>query len=51
MGSMVAYRGNIKFEREGVMEHGVGKMLKRAFTGEAARLGAFLIGTLPVSQL
>ncbi|MFP4379032.1 MAG: AIM24 family protein [Candidatus Sumerlaeia bacterium] len=37
-GSMVAYRGNIKFEREGVLEHGIGKMLKRAFTGEGARL-------------
>ncbi len=38
MGSMISYRGNMKFEREGVMEHGLGKMLKRAFTGEAARL-------------
>ena len=26
-GSMVAYRGNIKFTREGIFEHGVGKML------------------------
>ncbi len=38
LGSMISYRGNMKFEREGVMEHGLGKMLKRAFTGEAARL-------------
>jgi len=38
MGSMVAYTGDIKFEREGVLEHGVGKMLKRAVSGEGARL-------------
>ncbi len=37
-GSMVAYRGNIKFTREGVLEHGVGKMLKKAFTGEGVSL-------------
>jgi len=38
MGSMVAYVGNIKFTREGLMEHGVGKLLKRAISGEGARL-------------
>ncbi|MCG7850042.1 MAG: AIM24 family protein [ANME-2 cluster archaeon] len=38
MGSMVAYRGNIKFTREGVLEHGIGKMLKKAVTGEGVRL-------------
>jgi len=38
MGSMVAYVGNIKFEREGVLEHGVGKLLKKAVTGEGAYL-------------
>lgn len=37
-GSMVAYVGNIKFEREGILEKGVGKMLKKAVTGEGARL-------------
>jgi uncharacterized protein (AIM24 family) len=37
-GSMVAYLGQIKFTREGVLEHGVGKFLKKAFTGEGARL-------------
>ena len=37
-GSMVAYLGNIKFTREGIMEHGLGTMLKKAFTGEGARL-------------
>ena len=38
MGSMVAYMGDIKFTREGVMEHGIGKMLKKAVTGEGVSL-------------
>jgi len=38
MGSMVAYRGDIKFTREGVLEHGIGKMLKKAVTGEGVSL-------------
>ncbi len=38
MGSMVAYHGAIKFDREKVLEHGVGRMLKRSFTGEGTRL-------------
>jgi uncharacterized protein (AIM24 family) len=38
MGSMTAYLGNIKFTREGMMEHGVGKFLKKALSGEGARL-------------
>jgi uncharacterized protein (AIM24 family) len=37
-GAMVAYRGNVKFTREGVLEHGVGKLLKRSFTGEGTKL-------------
>ncbi len=37
-GSMVAYLGNIKFTREGLLEQGLGKMLKKAMTGEGARL-------------
>ncbi len=37
-GSMVAYVGNIKFEREGLLEQGLGKLLKKAFTGEGAKL-------------
>lgn len=37
-GAMVSYRGNIKFEREGVFEHGLGKMFKKAFTGEGTAL-------------
>ena len=38
MGSMVGYRGNIKFEREGIAEHGLGKMFKKALTGEGISL-------------
>ncbi|MGD9209500.1 MAG: AIM24 family protein [Desulfobacteraceae bacterium] len=38
MGSMVAYTGNVKFTREGILAHGVGKMLKRAVSGEGTRL-------------
>lgn len=38
MGSMVAYLGNVTFKREGVMEHGLGKLLKKAFTGEGMML-------------
>jgi uncharacterized protein (AIM24 family) len=36
MGSMVAYRGSVKFRREGLLEHGVKRLLKRAVTGENA---------------
>lgn len=38
MGAMVAYRGQIRFEREGLLEKGVGRLLKKTFTGEGARL-------------
>ena len=38
MGSMTAYRGDVRFTREGVMEHGMGKLLKRAVSGEGTRL-------------
>ncbi|WLR56630.1 AIM24 family protein [Mesobacillus subterraneus] len=37
-GAMISYRGQIKFEREGVLEHGLGKMFKKALTGEGASL-------------
>ncbi|EIJ78581.1 hypothetical protein PB1_13524 [Bacillus methanolicus PB1] len=37
-GAMVSYRGNIKFEREGIFEHGLGKMFKKALTGEGTSL-------------
>jgi len=38
MGSMVAYTGNIKFTREGILEQGLGNLLKKAVSGEGARL-------------
>ncbi|WP_041808292.1 AIM24 family protein [Evansella cellulosilytica] len=38
MGSMISYNGKIKFERERVLEHGVGRMFKKAFTGEGSSL-------------
>lgn len=37
-GSMVSYRGKIKFEREGVFEHGVSKMFKKMLSGEGTSL-------------
>ena len=37
-GSMVAYVGQIKFEREKILERGIGNLLKKAVTGEGARL-------------
>ena len=37
-GAMKAYVGQIKFEREGVFEHGLGKFFKKALTGEGTRL-------------
>ena len=38
MGSMVAYVGNMKFTREGILEHGIGRLLKKAVSGEGTRL-------------
>ncbi len=38
MGSMVAYHGNVKFEREGILEHGIGRLLKKTLTGEGTML-------------
>ncbi len=38
MGAMVAYVGEIKFEREAILEKGIGKFLKKAVTGEGAKL-------------
>ncbi|MFC1285771.1 AIM24 family protein [Bacillus paralicheniformis] len=37
-GSMVSYRGRVKFKREGVLEHGIGRMVKKVFSGEGAAL-------------
>ena len=38
LGAMVAYRGNLKFVREGAFEHGLGRFVKKMVTGEAAPL-------------
>ncbi|MFB5660307.1 AIM24 family protein [Alteribacillus sp. HJP-4] len=47
VGSMVSYTGNIKFERERMLEHGASRMLKKTFTSEGASLmKAFGQGTL-----
>ena len=35
---MVSYVGNIKFTREGLLDKGLGKLLKKAVTGEGTRL-------------
>lgn len=37
-GSMVAYHGSAKFKREGVLEQGIGNLLKKAVSGEGTRL-------------
>lgn len=37
-GSMISYTGQIKFERERMLEHGVSKMFKKALTGEGTSL-------------
>jgi len=37
-GAMVAYTGQVKFEREGLLEQGIGTLFKKAFTGEGASL-------------
>src|SRR6188474_2909951 len=37
-GSMAAYHGNIKFTREGMLDQGIGNLLKRAVSGEGMRL-------------
>lgn len=38
MGSMVAYNGSIKFTREGVLNGGLGNLLKKSVSGEGAKL-------------
>lgn len=38
MGSMVAYLGNIGFKREGVMDQGIGNLLKKAVSGEGMKI-------------
>lgn len=38
LGAMVAYRGDLKFVREGAFEGGVGKFVKKMVSGEASAL-------------
>ncbi|MBM7633203.1 AIM24 family protein [Geomicrobium sediminis] len=38
LGSMVSYTGDIKFERERLLEHGTSRMFKKAFTSEGGTL-------------
>jgi uncharacterized protein (AIM24 family) len=38
VGAMIAYVGEVSFTREGLLEHGVGKMLKRMVSGEGTSL-------------
>jgi len=38
MGAMIAYHGQIKFVREGLLDKGISKLIKRSVTGEGARL-------------
>ncbi len=38
LGAMVAYRGNLKFVREGMMEGGIGKALMKMVSGEMSPL-------------
>jgi uncharacterized protein (AIM24 family) len=50
-GAMIAYTGNMKFEREGMMEAGLDKLLKKAITGEGVHLmKAVGAGKLYVAQ-
>ena len=37
-GAMVAYDGNVKFEREGMLSKGVGNLLKKAISGEGTSM-------------
>jgi uncharacterized protein (AIM24 family) len=37
-GSMIAYVGNIKFEREGILQQGVSNLLKKVVSGEGTKL-------------
>lgn len=37
-GAMVAYTGDVSFHREGTLEHGLGKFVKKAMTGEATTM-------------
>lgn len=38
MGSMISYRGQVKFTREGIMEQGLSNLLKKSLSGEGTQL-------------
>jgi len=38
MGAMVAYTGEVKFVREGMLDQGIGNLLKKTVSGEGSRL-------------
>ena len=38
MGSMISYQGSIRFERERILEHGIGRAFKKSFTSEGQEL-------------
>ncbi|MFO0962592.1 MAG: AIM24 family protein [Phycisphaerales bacterium] len=38
LGTMIAHTGDVRFTREGMLEHGIGRMLKRAIGGESMPL-------------
>lgn len=38
VGAMIAHLGNVRFTREGILEHGLGRWLKRLLTGEGTAL-------------
>lgn len=38
VGAMIGYTGNVKFEREGVLEGGLGKLFKKTLSGESVEL-------------
>jgi uncharacterized protein (AIM24 family) len=38
MGAMIAYTGAVRFSREGMLEHGAARMLKKMATGEGTTL-------------
>ncbi len=51
MGGMVAYRGDIRFQREGLLSQGLGNLIKKAVSGEGARLtSAAGVGQLYVAD-
>jgi len=38
LGAMIGYVGQVKFTREGMFEHGVGKLVKKMLSGEGTKL-------------